>query len=330
MTEKINGLFTAFHPNDRLLRLVEETPEIAWKVAFGPEDVRAHIDQTEVLLLNNRLCNADMGAALCGSRSKTLSWIHFVSAGVEMGIAMGLPSNIPISCAAATNGPVLAEHAIALLLGCLRRFPDIHRAQVAHEWRRFALYESMRSLEESCICIIGLGAVGREVARKLRAFDAEVIAVSRAGTDPGVSKVFARENLAQALGQADAVIICTNSDATSRHLIGADAIAAMKNGAYIINIARGEIIDERAMIEALRDGKLAGAGLDVAETEPPEPDNPLWEIDTVILSPHVSGGGSGERTHQRQKLLFLENLRRFRKGEQLLNLVNTGDGKYGG
>ena len=239
-----------------------------------------------------------------------------------MGLAMGLPRNIFVTSAAGTNGPVLAEHAMTLLLASMRRFGDIHRGQVAHEWRRLKIFQAIRSLEGARVCILGLGSVGREVARKLRAFDADVIAISRGGSDPNISQVYPRTQIAVALAQSDALVICTNSDSSTYHLIGAAELAAMKPGAFIVNMARGEIINEKALIEALRIGQIAGAGLDVTEGEPPMVDNPLWDLPSVILSPHVSGGGSGEPAYQRQAELFRDNLQRFVNGGPMRNLVD--------
>jgi D-2-hydroxyacid dehydrogenase (NADP+) len=320
---RMKGLFCAFRKDERLLRLTRDFDEIDWRIAHSPDDVAAMIADAQLLVLNNRICTPQMGAVLRSAPAPRLAWIHFVTAGVEMGLAMGLPPGPRVSCSAGTNGPVLAEHAVTLLLATMRRFADIHRGQAAHEWRRFAIARAIRSLEGARVCIVGLGAVGREAARKLRAFDADVIAVSRGGSDPNVSHVYPRERLPEALSQSDALMVCTNSEASSHHLIDAAAIAAMKPGGFVVNMARGEIIDEAALIEALRCGHVAGAGLDVTEGEPPSPSNPLWDMPTVILSPHVSGGGSGEGSYRRQKELFAENLRRFRAGEPLLNAVET-------
>ena len=124
-------------------------------------------------------------------------------------------------------------------------------------------------LKNAVVCILGRGAIGRELARKLKGIDARPIAVSRTlEPDAIVEQVFPRERLHEALAMADAVAICTGGDADSRHLIGAAEFAAMKPGAFIVNVARGSIIDETALIAALAEGRLAGAGLDVAETEP--------------------------------------------------------------
>jgi phosphoglycerate dehydrogenase-like enzyme len=323
MAGPLTALFCTMHAGDRLLRLTREFSEIEWQVAGNPAEVEAKLGRAEILILNNRICTPELGRALRAGDCSRLRWIHFVTAGIEMGLAMGLPRNVPVTSAAGTNGPVLAEHAVTLLLASMRRFGDIFRGQQAHEWRRLPISSAIRSLEGARVCILGMGAVGREVARKLRAFDADVIAVSRGGTDANVSRVYPREELCTALAQADALVICTNSDATTHHLIGKHELASIKPGAFVVNMARGEIIDEPALVRALQTGHLAGAGLDVTEGEPPSADNPLWDLPNVIISPHVAGGGSGERAYQRQADLFAANLHRFKASQPLLNLVDV-------
>jgi len=317
----LTGLFCTFQAHDRLVRLTKDFDAIKWEIARSPEEVTRLLPSANLMVLNNRICTPELGAAIRNAPRHDLAWIHFVTAGVEKGLAMGLPKGVLVSSAAGTNGPVLAEHAVTLLLASMRRLGEVHRAQMAHEWRRAKIAREIRSLEGSRVCIIGLGAVGREVARKLRAFDADVIAVSQAGSDPNVSEVYAREHMAMALKDADAMVVCTHSDPSTYHLIGAPEFSAMKPGGFVVNMARGEIIDEAALIEALRSGHIAGAGLDVTEVEPPAQNNPLWDMPCVILSPHVSGGGSGEAAYQRQAHVFEENLRRFQSQQSLLNPV---------
>ena len=314
------------HAKDRLLRMTREYADLDWLIAGSPAELQAMLPDAEILILNNRICTPDLGQALRAARRDQLKWIHFVTAGIEMGLTMGLPAGIPVTTSAGTNGPVLAEHAVTLLLASMRRFADIFRGQQAHEWRRLKINEAMRSLEGSTVCILGLGAVGREVARKLRAFDADVIAVSRGGSDANVSRIYPREDLCTALARADALVICANSDASTHHIIAARELAAMRPGAFIVNMSRGELIDEAALIEALKSGHLGGAGLDVLDPEPPSRDNPLWDLPNVIISPHVSGGGSGEGSYQRQAGLFGENWRRYQRDEPFLQQVTLEPG----
>jgi phosphoglycerate dehydrogenase-like enzyme len=150
-----------------------------------------------------------------------------------------------------------------------------------------------------------------------------VIAVSRAGTvGDGVEQVHPRELMTQALAMADAVVICTSSDADSFHLLDAAALAALRPKALLVNVARGDLVDGAALIGALQSGRLGGAALDVAEIEPLAPASPLWDLPNVIISPHVAGGGS--TGYPQQKDLFGKNLLRFCVGDPLLNVCRGG------
>ena len=322
MSAPLTALFHAFHSRDRMLRFVPDFPQINWIVVHTAAEVAAHIGAVQIAVLNNRACSPEVGAALRANASSNLAWIHFVTAGIEKGIAMGLPAGVPVTNAAGANGPVLAEHAIGLLLASMRRFHDMFRAQDAQEWRRLLITPHMRGLEGARVCIIGLGAAGRQIARRLRAFDCDVIAISRGGSDENISRVYPREALRAALAISDVAIVCTNSDASSYHMLGEAEFAAMKRGGYVVNVARGEIIDERALIAALQSGHLAGAGLDVTEVEPLPAGDPLWTCPNVIIAPHIAGGGAGEGGYRRQKDLFAENLVRLQAGQPLLSLVD--------
>jgi phosphoglycerate dehydrogenase-like enzyme len=204
----------------------------------------------------------------------------------------------------------------------MRKLPSTMAYQRAHDWRRAEVTKQVASIEGAVVCVIGRGPIGRELARKLRGLNARLIAVSRT-TDPDdvVEQVFPRERLADALAISDAVAICTSGDDSTRHLFSTAAFAAMKPEAVIVNVARGSIIDEAALVAALREGRIAGAGLDVAETEPMDDNNPLWDMPNVIISPHVAGQGSSGYPQQRK--LFGDNLARFRDGKPMINLCQV-------
>jgi phosphoglycerate dehydrogenase-like enzyme len=174
------------------------------------------------------------------------------------------------------------------------------------------------SLEGATVCVIGRGPVGRELARKLRAVNARPIAVSRTSeSDDVFDEVYPRARLHEALALADAIAICTSGDASSAGMIGAAELAAMKPGAVIVNVARGSIIDEAALVAVLQAGRIGGVGLDVATAEPLDPTSPLWDLSNVIITPHVAGQGSSGYPQQRR--LFGDNLARFRSGQPMLN-----------
>jgi phosphoglycerate dehydrogenase-like enzyme len=314
----MKAVLHTFQKDDPVHRFRDDFPQLQWALAASAQDVAREIGDAEILVLTNRACTPELGEALRQGGTASLGWVHFITAGVERGLAMGLPPQAAISNASGLKARTVAEHAVALLLALMRCVPDLQAAQRAHTWRRIEMQPKLLSLEGATVCIVGLGAVGREVARKVKAFDARALAVSRAGAPGGdVDRVLPRERIGEALAAADAVVVCTSSDATSRRLLGAAELAAMKPGSYLVNIARGEIIDEAALIETLCAGRLRGAALDVAEIEPLPAASPLWDMPNVIISPHVAGGGA--KDYAQQKALFSANLQRYRAGEPLLN-----------
>ena len=250
--------------------------------------------------------------------------MFFSSSGVERGVAAGIPAGVRVTNSRGVKATMVAEHAMTLLLALLRQLPECQALQRAHLYRRQETNGKLKTLEDTTVCVIGRGAIGREIVRKLKAFDAQPIAVSRTAADPGdLAAVYPRERITEGLTRADAVIICTAGDESSFRLIGEREIAAMKPTAYIVNVARGEIINEAALVAALAGGRLAGAGLDVNETEPLPADSALWDMPNVILSPHVAGGGStGYFMHRN---LFKQHLERLRAGQPLINELSISN-----
>jgi phosphoglycerate dehydrogenase-like enzyme len=308
-----------FGPDEPIVRLVPDFPQLQWAIVASPGDVAREIGDAAILVTSNRVCSAAYGEALRGHAGDTLRWIHFTSAGIERGLRMGLPDWVAVTNATGVKAAMVSEHALALLLALVRRLPDLATDQLARRWRRDDAMTKVATLEGAVVCIVGLGSIGREVARKAKAFDARVIAVSRNGAAGGdVEQVFPRARIGEALAMADAVVICTSSDPTSFHLIDAAALAAMGAKAFLVNVARGDIVDCGALIAALQAGRLGGAALDVTDVEPLAATSPLWDLPNVIISPHIAGGGS--TGYPQQKALFAKNLARFAAGEPLLNV----------
>jgi phosphoglycerate dehydrogenase-like enzyme len=247
-----------------------------------------------------------------------LKWIHFLTAGFDRGVAMGLPDGVRVSFSAGVKAPMVAEHAVALLLALVRALPQINDEQRAHRWRREQISANIATLEEATVSILGLGHVGRDIAKKLAPFGAKTIAVSRLGTHAEhVAGIFPREKLCEALSLSDAVVICTSAEEKVLPLVGAREIAALKPGALLVNVARGSLVDEAALIAALERGHLGGAGLDVQAQEPLAADSPLWDMANVIISPHSAGAGSNGYVAHRA--LFEKNRARFLVGATLEN-----------
>lgn len=260
-------------------------------------------------------------------------------------------SSIPIATASGVHGVQIAEHVLLLLLALRRRLPGYLTDQRAHRWghddaRAAGLDSGAVELSGLTLGLIGYGHIGRGVAHLARAFGMRVLATSAtAGEDtplvipnaapyvdlPAVPAptlepdlLLPRSQLDTVLATADVLVICTALTAQTTHLLDAEALSKMKHGAYLINIARGRIVDEAALIEALRAGHLGGAGLDVTAEEPLPADSPLWDLPTVILTPHVSG--RSEHYVERLVNLLLANLDCLRRGVPPLNAVDRQRG----
>jgi phosphoglycerate dehydrogenase-like enzyme len=319
--EAMKALLFPFGPTEPSVQLTKDFPELEWTVVASPEDVARAAPDAAIYVTSNRTCKPETGEAL-RRHGQALRWMHFTSAGIDNGIAMGIPEGVIVTNSAGVRAGNVSEHALMLLLALMRQLPGTMAYQRTHDWRRAEVTKHVASIEGAVVCVIGRGPIGRELARKLKALNARPITVSRtADQDDVVEQVFPRERLAEALAISDAVAICTAGDETSRHMIGEAAFAAMKPSAVIVNVARGSIIDEVALIAALRQGRIAGAGLDVAEAEPMDKANPLWDLPNVIVTPHVAGQGSTGYPQQRK--LFADNLARFREGRPMLNLCQV-------
>jgi phosphoglycerate dehydrogenase-like enzyme len=197
----------------------------------------------------------------------------------------------------------------------LHRYRDQQHSRV---WKD----QTQQELRGATIVVYGMGSIGGEVARLAGAIGMRVIGVRRraAAREGGADRVVAAGQLADVVGEADYLAITAPLTPATRGAISGEIIARMKPSAWIVNIARGAIVDEDALVEALRNKRIAGAGLDVFSTEPLPPDHPLWTMDNVMITPHSSG--DSPRVGERTIALFAENLRRYKAGEPLLNRVD--------
>ena len=214
---------------------------------------------------------------------------------------------------------------MGLLLALARNFPDAVRQQDLARWSQQELWDRPQHLTElngRVLLIVGYGSIGREVAKRANAFAMRVRGVTRSGKGDGthVEKIFARASLHEALPEADYVLIAAPETAETKRLIGAAEIAKMKRGARLINVARGSLLDEAALIRALESGALGGAALDVANTEPLPAESPLWKAPNLMITPHTSG--VSDRLWNRQAALLMELLERWFDGRDMFNRVN--------
>ena len=266
-----------------------------------------------------------------------LRWVQTHSAGVDyLYDTPTWQSDILISSLNGIHATPMAEHALAMMLALRQRVPTMIRNQLQATWPsgRWEIF-SRPELRGSILGIVGYGAVGREVARLAKSFGMRILAVNRSGerqpyrgyAEPGIGDptatipeaIFPSTALVNVLPDCDFVVLTAPLTAETHHIINVTTLTAMKPTAYLLNLGRGPLVDETALIKALQQNSLAGAGLDVFETEPLPAESTLWQLENVIISPHVSG--FTPQYDERASDLFAENLRRFLNGEPLINLV---------
>jgi phosphoglycerate dehydrogenase-like enzyme len=262
-------------------------------------------------------------------RAPHLTWLHQASVGVDGVPLDAVPSRIALTCGKGPMATSLAEHASALMLALARQLPEAVIDQQAQRWPRggsLGAVDRVRELAGRTVLILGVGAAGSILARICKAgFGMHVVGFVRAPRpNPYVDRYVTRDDLPAALGEADFVCLTLALTPETRRLIDATALAAMRPTAVLINVARGELVDEAALVAALQAGRLAGAGLDTVSEEPLPAEHPLWHLPNVLLTPHRAGGSDGLLPHYRA--FFTENLRRFGEGQPLLGLVDRRAG----
>jgi D-2-hydroxyacid dehydrogenase (NADP+) len=259
------------------------------------------------------------------ARAPRLKWLQMMSAGVDRLRDTEIwRSRITITGVSGIHATPIGEFVLELMLMFVKGAPQCFEMKQKHEWQRFP----PTVLRGKTVGIIGLGHIGREVARLANAFGMRAIATRRSakkqGTARYVDRLLPAGQLPALLKESDFVVIATPHTAETHHFIGERELRLMKPSAYIINIARGGIIDEKALVKALDEKWIAGAGLDVTEREPLPAGSRLWDFPNVILSPHVSGGHEDYMVHATR--LFCENLRRFLAGKRLKNVIDKRKG----
>jgi phosphoglycerate dehydrogenase-like enzyme len=263
-------------------------------------------------------------------RLPRLRWVQSQAAGV--GSMMGpdlAASPVIVTSAKGIRARAIAEHVVGVTIALARHLPLAWRRQMEHRWALDELdaVPGLTTLQGRTMGIVGLGSIGVEVARAAAGFGMRVIGSRRrADLAPpeGVAAVLAPDRLDELLRASDVVVLSAPLTPGTKQLIGRDAIESMRPGALLVNVARGKLVDDQALVDALTRGRLGGAALDVFTKEPLEADSPYWELPNVIVTPHVSGAMEDYWTPL--VALFSENLRRLEAGQPLVNVVDKQAG----
>jgi phosphoglycerate dehydrogenase-like enzyme len=250
--------------------------------------------------------------------AKQLRWIHSLSAGVEQVLFPGLiTSDIPLTNARGVFKRSLAEFAVLGMLYFVKGMPRLIEQKQAHKWETFMV----DWLFDRNVAIVGYGEIGRECAMLAKALGAHIFATRRRPelleSDPIVDRAYPLSGLHEMLGEADFVVVAAPNTPESRHMISTAEFAAMKDKAIVINLGRGVVIDEAALVRALATKEIAGAALDVFETEPLPADSPLWDMPNVLISPHCTDRTQDPDWLDLAMRRFVTNFHHFQNGEPL-------------
>lgn len=285
-------------------RLIKQTkPPFAVAVCATPAEALPHIGDAEILYAWN------FPRELL-PRAAKLRWVQNMGAGVERVMLPELPRRVRVTRVAGIFGPWMAEYVLGWCLWLTQR-TELFRAQQRE--RRWRQADPLR-LHGTTLCVVGLGDIGRTIARAARGFGMRVVGVSRSGRKVAeAERVYKTRDIRDAIAGADFVALTAPLTEATRGLIGAAELAAMRPSAWLINIARGPVVDEVALLDALRANRLGGAVLDVFDEEPLPRGHPLWELRNVVITPHISGPSTpGEIAP-----IFNDNLRRYLAGRTL-------------
>ncbi len=289
------------------------SPRVEAVAAHTPEDLLREIVDAEIVY--GRLPKEPF------LKAQKLRWVQSIGVGFEtMLYSEMIESDVIITNTAGAFDTAMAEHALALILGFTRGIASHERTRKERKWDRFQ--SPISQIEGKTACILGLGTIGRNIASRLTALGVRIIAVDAQVTVPpeGVARVVTADGMLDALAEADIVAVAFPLTDRTRGIVNAACFDRMKETAFLVNIARGPIVNEADLTEALRSGKIAGAGLDVFEEEPLPESSPLWDMPNVLITPHMAGYSPEGRLHMQQ--IFCENLRRYIAGEPLLNTVD--------
>lgn len=262
--------------------------------------------------------------------ARKLQWVHSTAAGVvqlmypefrESGVLLTNPSGV--------FSVPMAEHTIGLMIALARNFPDAVRHQDRASWGQQDISDQPQHLTElngKVLLIVGFGSIGHQLARRAKAFDMRVWGVTRSGKGDGrlAERIVRVSDLHALLPEADYIVIAAPQTKETSKLIGAEEIARMKHGARVINVARGSLLDEVALVRALEQGRLDGAALDVTETEPLPPESPLWKSPRLLITPHTSA--MSDRLWKRQTDLLIDLLERWFDGREMYNVIDFEKG----
>jgi len=297
--------------NEYKKALLPKFPDVSIHSAQKEEEVGDFIEKADILLvirISNELIK----------KASKIKWIQALTTGVDYIINLpSLKKEVIVTSTRGMHGPQVSEMAFLLMLALNRKFPEVVRNQDKAEWERWP----GRLLWKKKVAILGVGVIGEEIARKCKAFGMEVFGIDIVRRKvESIDTFYGPEDIVNVAREVDYFIIVAPFTPQTEKMVDSKVLSAMKPTAFLLNLGRGEVVDEGALINVLKSGKIAGAGLDTYCEEPLPESHPFWGMKNVIVSPHVAGMSD---IYVEQALsIFEENLRRFLKGERR-NLINV-------
>ncbi len=294
-------------------KIAPKFPELEIQTVGSREEACAAINDADFLLTFGVMLRDEVFQA-----AKSLKWVHALGTGID-GItdSPSLDPDVIVSSTRGIHGTPMSEITIMLMLALSRDFPRTIRAQDRAAWERWPA----RLLNKKTVGIVGIGLIAEQFAPLCKAFGMNVVGISRTAREiAGIDRFAGRDNLAQVAGELDYMVVLVPYTPDTHNMIDAKVFAAMKPDAYLINVARGGVVDEDALVDALNNGEIAGAALDTFVAEPLPPDNPLWKAPNTIITPHL--GGFCDVYVDEALPQFEANLRCFLDGEpdRMINL----------
>jgi len=290
-------------------------PEVNFSYALDGKAASEFLRETEVIISICRWLTADIVMT-----AKNLRWIQCNITGTDhLGESLAGRPDIILTNGRGIHGPQMTEVTLLHMLALYRQVRRLTKNQETHVFERFL----PKVLDTRKVVILGLGSIAEHMAKTFKALGMIVYGISRTDRPvDGVDKIFSRENLNEAVADADFLVALVPYDLDTDKIINAETFKAMKSSAFLINVARGGVVDEAALIEALRDGEIAGAGLDVYEVSPLPGESPLWDFDNVFMTPFT--GGRSDMYAERILTVIEPNLRAYIDGnlDQMINVVN--------
>ena len=313
-------LFYKFGGADRWADVTAAFPGHEFVYASDAKSAAAEIQEAEVMILEGGGIEPELL-----EQATSLRWLQVASAGVEHIANLDLfrSGRVTVTNIRVLLGTHVAETAVALLTGLTRGVAHAAVRQQEHRWDRDYGYDE---LTDKRALVVGTGGIGRAVAKRYCGLEMKVVGVDIVNAEPDdyVSVIHPISDLLDVLPTTDVVTVCCPYTPETHHLIDEQALAALPDDAYVINVSRGKVVDTSALVRSLRDGRLRGAGLDVVEEEPLASSSEIWDAPNLILTPHIAG--MSPRRAERVDAFIIDNMERYLRGDALLNVVDAAVG----